>query len=69
MKHLAATEKIFSKTEFDFTVSESNKEDKKTVRLWDLNKRACCEILLYINNQTKQDKSVFNLVENCMTIE
>ena len=52
-KLLSGTEKIASEIKFDFAVGESDEDEKKTVRLWHLNRRAFGEILLSINGQTK----------------
>ena len=68
-KVLTGTNEISSEKKFDLAVGESNEDEKKTVRLWHLNKRTNGEILLYINGQAKQGNIAFNLVVNCTTTE
>jgi hypothetical protein len=53
--------------EYELTTGEMNISEKKTIKLWMLNKHAFEEILLSIEGQTSSGKVAFNLVDNCTT--
>ena len=68
-KLLSGAEAIPSESEYTAAAGETNDDEKKTVKLWQLNELAFEEILLSINGTTKQGKIAFNLVDNCTTAE
>ena len=68
-KLLTGDEVIPTESQYSLAAGETNIEEKKTVRLWQLNELAFEDILLSINGTTKQGKIAFNLVDNCSTEE